>query len=85
MRIWRKDGFFNTLSGRFFLLTVAFVLLAEVMIFVPSMARFRADFLLTKNEKYGTLEPFRTYGGKNYLGGYSDHLPVFVDVILKEE
>lgn len=46
---------------------------------------FRADFLLTKNEKYGTLEPFRTYGGKNYLGGYSDHLPVFVDVILKEE
>ena len=42
MRIWRKDGFFNTLSGRFFLLTVAFVLLAEVMIFVPSMARFRA-------------------------------------------
>ena len=48
MRIWRKDGFFNTLSGRFFLLTVAFVLLAEVMIFVPSMARFRADFLLVR-------------------------------------
>jgi predicted extracellular nuclease len=46
---------------------------------------FRADFLLTKNEKYGTMEPFRTYGGKNYLGGYSDHLPVFVDVIIKEE
>ena len=48
MRIWRKDGFFNTLSGRFFLLTVVFVLLAEVMIFVPSMARFRADFLLVR-------------------------------------
>ena len=48
MRIWRKAGFFNTLSGRFFLLTVAFVLLAEVMIFVPSMARFRADFLLVR-------------------------------------
>jgi predicted extracellular nuclease len=46
---------------------------------------FRGDFLLTKNEKYGTMEPFRTYGGKNYLGGYSDHLPVFVDVILKEQ
>lgn len=48
MRIWLKDGFFNTLSGRFFLLTVVFVLLAEVMIFVPSMARFRADFLLVR-------------------------------------
>ena len=42
---WR---FFNTLSGRFLLLTLAFVLLAEVLIFVPSMARFRADFLLMR-------------------------------------
>ncbi len=41
-----RGNFFNTLSGRFLLLTVAFVMLAEVMIFVPSMARFRADFLL---------------------------------------
>ncbi len=41
-------GFFNTLSGRFLLLTVAFVMLAEVMIFVPSVARFRADFLLMR-------------------------------------
>jgi hypothetical protein len=28
------------------------------------------------------MEPRRTYGGKKYLGGYSDHLPVFVDVRL---
>lgn len=42
---WR---FFNTLSGRFLLLTLAFVMLAEVLIFVPSMARFRADFLLSR-------------------------------------
>ena len=41
-------GFFNTLSGRFLLLTVAFVMLAEVMIFVPSIARYRADFLLMR-------------------------------------
>ena len=43
-----RGNFFNTLSGRFLLLTVAFVLLAEVMIFVPSIARYRADFLLTR-------------------------------------
>ena len=42
---WR---FFNTLSGRFLLLTLAFVMLAEVLIFVPSMARYRADFLLMR-------------------------------------
>lgn len=41
----------NTLSGRFLLLTVAFVMLAEVMIFVPSIARFRADYMTLKLEK----------------------------------
>jgi signal transduction histidine kinase len=47
----RRGGFFNTLSGRFLLLTVAFVMLAEVLIFVPSIARFRADFLTLRLEK----------------------------------
>ena len=41
-------GFLNTLSGRFLMLTVGFVMLAEVLIFVPSIARFRADFLLMR-------------------------------------
>ena len=47
----RKSGFLNTLSGRFLMLTVAFVMLAEVLIFVPSIARFREDFLLLRLEK----------------------------------
>ena len=37
---------FNTLSGRFLVLTIIFVMLAEVLIFVPSIARFREDYLL---------------------------------------
>ena len=37
--------FFNTLSGRFLGLTILFVVIAEVLIFVPSMARFRVDYL----------------------------------------
>ncbi|MFN4155072.1 MAG: sensor histidine kinase [Paracoccaceae bacterium] len=44
-------GFFKTLSGRFLLLTIAFVMLAEVLILVPSIARFRADYLLLRLEK----------------------------------
>jgi signal transduction histidine kinase len=44
----KRGRFLNTLSGRFLLLTVAFVMLAEVLIFVPSIARFRADFLLER-------------------------------------
>ena len=47
----RKRSVLNTLSGRFLLLTVAFVMLAEVLIFVPSVARFRADYLLLKLER----------------------------------
>ncbi len=43
--------FFKTLSGRFLLLTVIFVMLAEVLIFVPSVARFREDFLLSRLER----------------------------------
>jgi signal transduction histidine kinase len=43
-----RRGFLNTLSGRFLILTVVFVMLAEILIFVPSIARFRADFMLTR-------------------------------------
>lgn len=41
----------NSLSGRFLILTVIFVMLAEVLIFVPSIARFREDYLLTRLER----------------------------------
>ena len=46
-----RGNFLNTLSGRFLLLTVIFVMLAEVLIFLPSIARFRADYLLVRLEK----------------------------------
>lgn len=42
---------FNSLSGRFLVLTVVFVMLAEVFIFVPSVARFRQDYLLLRLER----------------------------------
>ena len=40
----------NTLTGRFLTLTVIFVMLAEVLIFVPSVARFRLDYLQERLE-----------------------------------
>ena len=42
---------FKTLSGRFLILTIIFVMLAEVFIFVPSVARFRQDYLLLRLER----------------------------------
>jgi len=41
----------NSLSGRFLVLTVIFVMLAEILIFVPSIARFREDYLLSRLER----------------------------------
>lgn len=41
----------NSLSGRFLILTTVFVMLAEILIFVPSIARFREDFLLARLER----------------------------------
>ncbi len=41
----------NSLSGRFLILTTVFVMLAEVLIFVPSIARFREDFLRVRLER----------------------------------
>ncbi len=41
----------NTLSGRFLMLTIIFVMLAEIFIFVPSVARFREDYLLARLER----------------------------------
>ena len=41
----------NSLSGRFLILTTIFVMLAEVLIFVPSVARFRESYLETRLER----------------------------------
>lgn len=43
--------FLRSLSGRFLILTVIFVMLAEVLIFVPSIARYREDFLTNRLER----------------------------------
>ncbi len=45
----------------------------------------RLPFLLVNDEKYGGVQPFRTYYGMKYQGGYSDHLPVYVDLIISED
>ncbi|MEP2715622.1 HAMP domain-containing sensor histidine kinase [Pseudophaeobacter sp.] len=41
----------NSLSGRFLVLTTVFVMLAEVLIFVPSVSRFRLDYLSERLER----------------------------------
>jgi len=42
---------------------------------------FHADFMLEEDNKYNGLKLKRTYLGPRYLGGYSDHLPVYIDLM----
>ncbi|OYT14709.1 MAG: hypothetical protein B7C24_16870 [Bacteroidetes bacterium 4572_77] len=41
---------------------------------------FSADFLITTDEKYLGTKPYRTFIGFKYIGGFSDHLPIFFDI-----
>ncbi len=43
---------------------------------------FSAEWLLEEDATYLGHKPKRTYAGYRYLGGYSDHLPVYVDLKL---
>jgi len=47
------------------------------MVVESSTAPFFTDSMLYVHPKYGDIKPSRTYGGPNYYGGYSDHLPVY--------
>lgn len=65
-----KVPFWRSLSGRLLLLTVLFVLIGEVMIFVPSIARFRLAYLQERVEAghIATLALEAAPSGKLALG-----------------
>jgi hypothetical protein len=44
---------------------------------------FKPDFLLKKDNKYPGFSPLSTYRGFRYQEGYSDHLPVLLDLIFR--
>ena len=41
-----------------------------------SYGSFQRDFMLYENSK-GEVYPSRSFGGKKWFGGFSDHLPVY--------
>ncbi|MCD7972770.1 MAG: endonuclease [Candidatus Azobacteroides sp.] len=44
---------------------------------------YKADFLLQNDNSDQGKKPFRSYLGNKYMGGYSDHLPIYVDINYK--
>ncbi len=43
----------------------------------------RLPFLLEEDSKYGDVKLHRTYYGRKYVGGFSDHLPVMLKLNVK--
>lgn len=43
---------------------------------------YNPEWLLFKHPKYGWV-PNRTYASGKWVGGYSDHLPVYLDIVFK--
>ncbi len=41
---------------------------------------FGESFLLIPDEQYNGYKPYRTYNGYKFQGGFSDHLPVYLDM-----
>lgn len=69
---YRYQGEWNTLDH---LIVTGTLLPSHAQVFMP-------EWLLEKDHTYGGTKPFRTYQGPRYVGGYSDHLPVFSDLFL---
>ncbi len=48
-----------------------------------SVRIFSADFMLVADDPWFGFKPFRSYEGFRYTGGFSDHLPVILDLHRK--
>ena len=60
-----------------------FIDLAFVSPSLEQRSSFRASplpFLMEKDSAHSGLKPLRTYSGPRWKGGFSDHLPILVDV-----
>ncbi len=44
---------------------------------------YKPAFLVVPDDKYGGDKPFRTFLGFQYLGGFSDHLPIYLRIQMK--
>ena len=42
------------------------------------MSIYKADFLMEEDKTYFGFKPLPTYRGPRYIGGFSDHLPIYI-------
>lgn len=47
---------------------------------ISSVRIYEAEWIMEEDEKYMGLRPKRTYNGYHYQNGYSDHLPIILEI-----
>lgn len=45
---------------------------------------YNEPFLLEEDERYYGKKPYRTNLGPRYMGGFSDHLPIYTDLLIRQ-
>jgi hypothetical protein len=64
-----------------FMVTGNFILDEKGLKTSPGSAHiFKGSFLMEEDERFLGGKPVRTYTGPRYTGGFSDHLPIYLDV-----
>ena len=53
-------------------------------VYIQKPTIFQKEWMMYKDPRDG-LKPNRTYGGSNYYGGYSDHLPVYLELVVDKK
>lgn len=46
---------------------------------------YKPNFLLIPDNKYWGMKLYRTYNGPIYKGGFSDHLPIYIDIKKRKD
>lgn len=77
----KNEAFWGCLDQ--FIISKSFYSLHSNWKLIDKAQIYKPEFLLVPDEKYGGVKTYRTYLGFKYLGGFSDHLPVYL-VIQKK-
>lgn len=72
---YRYDGFWNCYDQ--FVVSASFLNGLGCTEF-ESVRIMKESFLLEDDNRFGGVMPYRTYNGRRYQGGFSDHLPVLL-------
>lgn len=57
----------------------------NIKVYPVSAGIFAPDWLTTEDRQAPGGQPFRTYLGPRYLGGFSDHFPVWLDLQVQND